>query len=226
MHAAGFRFERDDDVDEILAWANYYPSLVQEFLKGLLATLNGVGSGKPYKLRGEGPLWKIPSVELFDHRGFQQVETRVRDKFHLTLDLDPRYALVAYTLAWLNADGDEQGALVMGYKPEELLKQAMSFWPKTAEVPSRPAFEALLDEMFDLGVLGRVPIDGTTKRYRYCLASRQVAAMLGSKDDVLQTLEEIEERDPSVSPMTGRSIAAPMRRSRAGIRSRMGPIRR
>lgn len=88
--------------------------------------------------------------------------------------------------------------MVSGYRPEELLRQAAIFWPKNAETPSRPAFEALLEEMFDLGVLGRVPITGT-KRFRYCLASRQVAAMLGSKDDVLQTLEEIEERDPSLS---------------------------
>jgi len=198
MHAAGFRFEGDDDVDEILAWANYYPSLIQEYSKGLLSTLHGVGSGKPYRLRGDGPLWTIPSIELFDHVGFGQIEARVRDKFHLTLELDPRYALVAHTLAWLNADGDEHGALVVGFRPEELLKQAQTFWPKNAEIPSRQAFEALLQEMFDLGVLGRVRIENS-ERFRYCLASRQVAAMLGSKDDVLRTLEHLEEKDPSVA---------------------------
>ena len=123
---------------------------------------------------------------------------RVRDKFHLTLELDPRYALVANTLAWLNADGDEQGALVTGYEADILLQHCQTFWPKTAEVPSRAAFEALLEEMFDLGVLGRVRIENT-KRFRYCLASRQVAAMLGSEDDVIRTLGELEERDPSLA---------------------------
>lgn len=198
MHAAGFRFERPDDVDEILAWANYYPSLIQEFLKGLVSAMHGVGGGQLYRLRGEGPLWMIPSGEIFQHPGYLDVEQRVREKFHLTLDLDPRYALVAYTLAWLSTDGDEEGALVTGYRPEELLRQAMVSWPKTAEQPSRQGFEALLEEMFDLGVLGRLPIPGT-RGYRYCLASRQVAAMLGSKDDVLEMLQAIEERDPSVS---------------------------
>jgi hypothetical protein len=197
MQAAGFRFERDDDVDEILAWANYYPSLVQEYSKGLLATLHGAGSGKAYRIQGDGPLWTIPHAELFGHRGFQAIETRVRDKFHLTLDLDARYALIAYTLAWLNTDGDEQKALVTGYRPEELLTHAKAFWPKTAELPSRTAFEALLEEMFDLGVLGR--IRAGQSQSRYCLASRQVAAMLGTKDDILDTLETLEEKDPTIA---------------------------
>jgi hypothetical protein len=197
MQAAGFRFERDDDVDEVLAWANYYPSLVQEYSKGLLATLHGAGSGKAYRIQGDGPLWTIPHAELFGHRGFQAIEMRVRDKFHLTLDLDARYALVAYTLAWLNADGDEQRALVTGYRPDELLAHAKTFWPKTAEIPSRASFETLLDEMFDLGVLGRIRTGQTQSRY--CLASRQVAAMLGTEDDILHTLDALEEKDPTIA---------------------------
>ncbi|MEA5160990.1 hypothetical protein U5903_09430 [Cereibacter johrii] len=198
MQAAGFRFESDDDVDEILSWANYYPSLIQEYAKGLLATLHGAGSGKAYRLTGNGPLWTIPSRQLFHHQGFQQIESRVRDKFHLTLDLDPRYALVAYTLAWLNAEGNEQKALVSGYRPAELRDQVLEFWPRTGEIPSPATFETLLEEMFDLGVLGRIPIEGT-RGYSYCLRTREVAAMLGSKEDVMQTLLEFEEKDPEVT---------------------------
>ncbi|MFC0810339.1 hypothetical protein ACFHWW_33710, partial [Ensifer sp. P24N7] len=53
-------------------------------------------------------------------------------------------------------------------------------------------------ELFDLGVLGRVPIP-QTKRYRYLLGSRQVAAMLGSEEDIYHALAEIEEKDPTVA---------------------------
>ncbi|WP_076449601.1 prolipoprotein diacylglyceryl transferase [Roseivivax lentus] len=196
MRAAGFRFESREDVEKVLAWANYYPSLVQEYGKGLLASLHGSGSGKNYQLpEGDGPLWTIPGDMLFKHRGFTTIEARIRQKFHWTLDLDPRYALVAYTLARLRAEGREQEALHSGFTAKELLEEALAFWPETSERPSQAGFEALLEELFDLGVLGRVPIPRTT-RYRYLLRTRQVAAMLGEQEEIDQQLLEIYERDP------------------------------
>lgn len=198
MRAAGFRFESNEAVEEILAWANYYPSLVQEYMKGLLATLHGAGSGKAYKLPSDGPLWPISTDTLFTHRGFGHIENRIREKFHLTLNLDPRYALVAYTLGRLNAEGSEHQARVTGFRTDELLDEAKIFWPKNSELPSLVAFEALLEELFDLGVLGRVPI-AQTNRFRYLLGSRQVAAMLGSEEDIYHALAEIEEKDPAVA---------------------------
>lgn len=198
MRAAGFHFETNEAVEEILAWANYYPSLVQEYMKGLLATLHGAGSGKAYKLSNDGPLWPISSDTLFTHRGFGHIENRIREKFHLTLNLDPRYALVAYTLGRLNVEGNEYEARVTGFRTEDLLKEARTFWPKNSEISSQVGFEALLEELFDLGVLGRVPIP-QTNRFRYLLGSRQVAAMLGSEDDIYHALSEIEEKDPAVA---------------------------
>ncbi|AXS40979.1 ATP-binding protein [Breoghania sp. L-A4] len=198
MRAAGFRFESLEAVEAILAWANYYPSLVQEYSKGLLATLHGAGSGKPYRLSDDGPLWVILTESLFAHRGFHAIETRIRQKFHWTLELDPRYALVAYTLARLNIEGNEQQSLVTGFRPSELLLETLTFWPKTAEHPSQASFDALLQELFDLGVLGRVPIPNTN-RHTYLLRTRQVAAMLGSEEDIDHALLEIVERDPTIS---------------------------
>ena len=197
MRAAGFRFENQEAVEEILAWANYYPSLVQEYAKGLLATLHGVGSGKSYRLPKDGPLWVIPTDELFSHRGFGLIEARVREKFQLTLNLDPRYALVAYTLAFRNAEGEEHKARISGFDAAELLEYTKDFWPKTTELPTLAAFEVLLDELFDLGVLGRVIPPGTS-RPAYVLRSRQVAAMLGTWEDIVQALHQLEEVDPTL----------------------------
>lgn len=198
MRSAGFRFESLQAVEDILAWANYFPSLVQEYAKGLLSTLHGAGSGKGYRLAEDGPLWAIPTDDLFSHRNFQQIEARVREKFHLTLDLDPRYALVAYTLALLNLEGNELKARMIGFTPEELLDHASPFWPKSAEQPTQAAFDVLLDELFELGVIGKIPAPGS-ERARYCLRSRQVAAMLGSYDDIVRALEDLSKKDPAVS---------------------------
>ena len=197
MRSAGFRFEGRDAVEQILAWANYYPSLVQEFAKGLLATQHGAGSGRQYQLSKDGPLWTIPTGELFSHGGFGQIETRIREKFQLTLSLDPRYALVAYTLAYLNAEGHEHKARVAGFAPTQLLEHVREFWPRTTEMPTQAAFEVLLDELFDLGVLGRVKLPGTGLS-TYVLRSRQVAAMLGSWEEVVQALEQLKEVDPTL----------------------------
>lgn len=198
MRSAGFRFESLQAVEDILAWANYFPSLVQEYAKGLLSTLHGAGSGKGYRLPEDGPLWAIPTDDLFNHRNFQQIEARVREKFHLTLDLDPRYALVAYTLALLNLEGNELKARMIGFNPEELLDHASPFWPESADQPTQAAFDVLLDELFELGVIGKIPAPGS-ERARYCLRSRQVAAMLGSYEDIVRALDDLSKKDPAVS---------------------------
>jgi hypothetical protein len=198
MKAAGFRFESIQAVEEILAWANYYPSLIQEYAKGLLASLHGAGSGKMYRLHEGEPLWVIPTDILFAHIGFQAIAARVRVKFHWTLELDPRYALVAYTLARLNLEGNEDRSLITGSNPADLLEEVLVFWPKNTEQPSLAAFEALLEEMFDLGVLGRVRIE-SSQRFRYLLRTQQVAAMLGSRLDIDHALLEFAEKDPTIS---------------------------
>lgn len=198
MRAAGFCFESHEAVEQILSWANYYPSLVQEYMKGLLATLHGSGSGKAYRLSDDGPLWPIDTDMLFSHRTFGHIEHRIREKFHLTLNLDPRYSLVAYTLGRLIVEGREYEARVVGLEPADLLKEASVFWPKSSEIPSPAAFEALLEELFDLGILGRATVSGTS-RHKYLLGTRQVLTMLGSEADIYHALQEIEEKDPAVT---------------------------
>lgn len=198
MRAAGFCFETHEAVEQILSWANYYPSLIQEYMKGLLATLHGTGTGKAYKLGDDGPLWPIATDMLFSHRMFGRIEHRIREKFHLTLNLDPRYALVAYTLGRLIVEGREYEARVVGLEPAALLEEASLSWPKASEPPSPAAFDALLEELFDLGVLGRATVPGTN-RHRYLLGTRQVLTMLGSEEDIYHALQEIEEKDPAVT---------------------------
>lgn len=198
MRAAGFCFESHEAVEQILSWANYYPSLVQEYMKGLLATLHGTGSGKAYRVGDDGPLWPIETDMLFSHRTFGHIEHRIREKFHLTLNLDPRYALVAYTLGRLIVEGREYEARVVGLEPGALLEEASLSWPKFSQRPSPAAFEALLEELFDLGILGRATVPGTN-RHRYLLGTRQVLTMLGSEADIYHALQEIEEKDPAVA---------------------------
>ncbi len=194
MRAAGFRYETQETPDKILAFANDYPSLVQEYSKGLLSQLHRTGSGRGYAVAADGPLWTIPDATLFEHENFSRIQENIRKKFRWTLDLDVRYALIAYTLALLSAEGREREVLHDGLPPRDILDAATTHWPRTSEMLDVSAFEVILDEMRDLGILGRRLIPNTT-RYLYCLRSPQVAAILGSWEDAIDELEKIKDRE-------------------------------
>ncbi len=210
MRSAGFRYETEETPDKILAFANDYPSLVQEYSKGLLSQLHRTGSGRGYTVGSDGPLWTIPDATLFDHENFGRIQENIRKKFRWTLDLDVRYALIAYTLALLSAEGREREVLHDGLSPRDILEEATPHWPHTSEMLDAAAFEVILDEMWDLGILGRRLIPNTS-RHLYCLRSPQVAAVLGSWDDAVDELGKIKDREgkPNYDKATYRRSVTP-----------------
>jgi hypothetical protein len=210
MRSAGFRYETEETPDKILAFANDYPSLVQEYSKGLLSQLHRTGSGRGYTVGSDGPLWTIPDATLFDHENFGRIQENIRKKFRWTLDLDVRYALIAYTLALLSAEGREREVLHDGLSPRDILEEATPHWPHTSEMLDAAAFEVILDEMWDLGILGRRLIPNTN-RHLYCLRSPQVAAVLGSWDDAVDELGKIKDREgkPNYDKATYRRSVTP-----------------
>ena len=205
MKAAGFRYELAEAPDKILAYANDYPSLVQEFAKGLLSQIHRTGGGKVYEIGEDGPLWTIPDRLLFDHETFARIQENIRKKFRWTLDLDVRYALVAYTLSFMAAEGQATEVLTDGLSPRQILDQAMTNWPRTTDPLDVSVFEVILDEMYDLGILGRINVPGTTLR-RYCLRSPEIAAILGGWEDAVEELLKIRVREgkPTYDPATYR----------------------
>ena len=193
LRAAGFRFESPQDADRILAYTNEYPSLVQEFMSGLISQRHKM-LGKSYAMPEDGPLWVIPHQELFEHDGFADIESKIREKFLLTLNLDVRYALVAYTLAHI-AQHDKQRALLDGLLPRTILEEALLYWPTSIDRLDLTAFEVILDEMVDLGVLGKVDSSSSLQK-SYCLRSPEVIPMLGTADDIEEELLRLPEREP------------------------------
>src|SRR5690606_25763086 len=103
LRAAGFDFEHPGLGWDILARVNHYPSLVQVFCKELLTELYR----KPQPA-SRGPRWRIGREQLFEGVRYRQITEAIRGKFRLTLDLDPRYDLVANVLALQRFyEGDE-----------------------------------------------------------------------------------------------------------------------
>ena len=192
MRAAGFVFEDDRAAEDILAYVNHYPSLVQTFCKRLLTFLH-----QRNQTLGEGPLWKIPHELLFKGEGFDEIRQDIREKFQLTLNLDPRYALIANVLGLLRNDIGDERVLRTGLSPAEIRDEAHKHWPSNIQTIDYASFKTLLDELFELGVLGRIDLAGSAQSH-YVLRTRQVAQMLGSDNDIIESILNIEDLEAEV----------------------------
>ena len=192
MRAAGFAFEDEQAAEDVLAYVNHYPSLVQTFCKRLLSFLH-----RRKQTLGEGPLWKIPHELLFKGEGFDEIRRDIREKFQLTLNLDPRYALIANVLGLMRNDIGEERVLRAGLSPAEIRKEAEKHWPPNIQVIDNASFKVLLDELFELGVLGRIDFSGSAQS-NYVLRTRQVAQMLGSDGDIIESILNIEDLEAEV----------------------------
>ena len=200
MRAAGYRFDRTDALDDILSYVNYYPSLAQVYCEELVGQLNS------RKIDDDGPLWKIPYDMLFQGHGFEMIQEKIHGKFQLTLELDTRYKLIAYTLGLLMWTGREADVLHGGLPAQEIQLELTEYWPEKFEPIKLTDLHNILDEMFELGVIGKISSEDSPATYR--LATSQVANMLGSKGNIEKELLKLYGKEPEVEydPSTFRPI--------------------
>lgn len=190
VRAAGFEFERPEIGWDILARVNHYPSLVQVFCKELLAELHGAKVDQA----PTGPRWRVSRAMVFEGPRYRQINEAIRGKFRLTLDLDPRYDLIANVLAELRFEESDKLVLRDGLEVKDLHARVLRLWPASLERLRLDEFRAILDEMVDLGVLSLLGKQGN----RYGLRTAQVAHMLGNRDEVEHRLLHIMDMEPRV----------------------------
>lgn len=197
MRAAGFRFESSNSPNEILSYVNHYPSLMQVYGKELISHLHAHGVPE------DGPLWTIPNSILFEGEGFKNIKAEIGRKFGYTLDLDPRYKLIAYVLGFMKRSAHEAAVMRDGLSPQEIQSETSKYWPKRFEQIPLSDIQILLEEMFGLGILGHGRNPGT-----YCLRTEQVDSMLGTDDDVINELTDLEKIEPPAdyNPSTHRRV--------------------
>ena len=175
LAAAGCEFETDNLPTHVLVWTNYYPSLIQLYGAELVRYLRDrAGREFPYTVSIED----IKAV--FARDGLRDY---IRQRFSLTLQLDPRYEVIAYALA-LRLQG-EGIALSQGLRPHEVLTLAKDWWAAGFEV-SEKEFDTLLQEMCGLGVLRRYRNEG--ERPRYTFRNPNVLVLLGDSKEIEQVL--------------------------------------
>ena len=180
MAAAGYTFEKDSLLTHILVWTNYYPSLIQLFGEALLKHLRETKVGDFPR-----SVTRADIEAVFARDGFRDY---IRQRFALTLQLDQRYEVIAYAIAF-ELHGDPSGTS-RGFTANEALALARNAWPEGFDISGRE-FDTLLREMCGLGILRRRQRNAGTARYTF--RNPNVLLLFGNAETILDVLEKPRE---------------------------------
>ncbi|MEU4161697.1 hypothetical protein [Actinoplanes sp. NPDC026670] len=170
METLGIRFTADDLIHRVLAYCNYQPKLLQLVGQALVASA--------LSRRHHGPHYEISEADLDQVIGSEDLQRRVHDTVHLTLNLDSRYKLIALVVAFAALENGADHTL----STSTLREECQSWWPEGFAGQGADEFRSLLEEMRDLGVL-----TVTTGR-QWRLRSTNVLRLLGTAHEIWEQL--------------------------------------
>ena len=183
LSSVGYQFAGDNLITHILAQTNYYPSLVQLYGAELLRYLRDSSKEVHYKISME-------DVEAsFIRDGLRQ---NIRGRFLLTLQLDPRYEVIAYAMAF-ELQGNTKN-IAQGLDPYRIAEVVRTWWAEGFEIPDVELY-VLLHEMEGLGVLRQVKDSA-----RYTLRNPNILLLLGTSDEIEQVLDKQHEMPKVFEP--------------------------
>lgn len=185
FEAAGFHFTNRSLVTRILAQTNYYPSLIQLYCHHLLRHMLEVVR---MEFQMPGPRYEIRASDVDAVYRKPSLREEIRAKFQLTLQLDTRYEVIAYTLAYEALAG--KTSVAEGMPVWSISHKAREWWHVGFDDTSDVAFRVLLEEMVGLGVLRR------SDEGNYSLRNPNVLLLLGNSEDVSEVL--IRDREMPV----------------------------
>lgn len=180
---SGYRFKEDSLVTRILAQTNYYPSLIQLYGSALIKEMCA-------KQISGAPLYEIDDTILAQTYQNTNLRELIRQRFHLTLQLDSRYEVIAYAIA--NDCIEDEAILGKGIDQRRIDDAVRGWWPEGFQdiEPYTNSLRVLLDEMVGLGVLRVVD----EQEGRYTLRNPNVLLLMGTKDEIEENL--IRDREP------------------------------
>ncbi|MFI6761163.1 hypothetical protein ACIBF5_18700 [Micromonospora sp. NPDC050417] len=177
LHALGYQFTGHDHAARVLALANNQPALIQLFGAQLLRNLQRA------PMAPGAPPQHVAGNDVEIVWADDALRNSFRKRFDWTLNLDPRYKVIAYSVAF-HAHGNGVGSALTA---TQLRAECEQWWPQgfAPEDVRTGEFRALLDECVDLGVLSYA-------NGGYRLRTPNVLDLLGSKDEVDEFLEQAE----------------------------------
>jgi len=201
--ALGYRFENEQLPARILAICNNNPGLLVLFMEALLDRM----LGRPLRRPGiAAPPVVITEGDVEATYTNASLAELIKERFELTLDLDHAYKVITYTVA---SEAIDRGPGVE-LSVRELRDMASAWWPRGFASLSHDGFRATCDELVDLGVLAN-------RNGNYGLRSPNILRFLGTAEQILEVLGEVEQFEPS--PSFDPASARPRLKGNPDIRS-------
>jgi hypothetical protein len=175
----GFQIDRSLHLETILTNTNYYPGILQFFGYTLVQTFNSQYA-KYYRAADGHPPFTLRDEQLGAVMNSADLNRSIRDKFRLSLGLDPRYFMLArcITMLYHLSDGNvPQGSL--GFSVDDMKSMTDDYAIRCLKNETRSGYGILLDEMVDMGILSK-PNEGIYRLRRHSFIN-----IIGSDIDML-----------------------------------------
>lgn len=164
----GFQIDRFPHLETILTNTNYYPGILQFFGYELIESMTRQ-YGDYYRAVDGNPPYDLRAEQLGAIMNSAQLNNSIKEKFRWSLELDPRYFMIARVVAMLYYEHEGEGdtlALQEGFGVDEIRENAESWQIRCLEDETASSYTALLDEMVDMGILSKPVPDRRCYRLR------------------------------------------------------------
>ena len=186
----GFQFHSKDLVYMILSHANWYPSLIQIICSKLVNVM--------YSKRNLKVFPQIIKVDEISE-ALNQCRDQIKEKFALTLKLDPSYDLITNIIA-LESRNDSE-ILTNGISLDNLTDQIKYIWPEGFDSSNtKMDVHYFLQEMIDLGILRE------TKINCYALRTPNIIDLIGTKEQIEENIFVEREMKKEFIPKVSRIL--------------------
>lgn len=186
----GFQFQSKDLVYMILSHANWYPSLIQIICSKLVNVM--------YSKRITRAFPQIIGIEEISE-ALNQCREQIKEKFALTLKLDPSYDLITNIIASETINNPE--IQIIGIPLDNLVDQLTDIWPEGLDSSNtKMDVHYFLQEMVDLGILRE------TEFNYYALRTSNIIDLIGTKEQIEENVLKERELKKEFKPKVSRIL--------------------
>lgn len=186
----GFQIDRYPHLETILTNTNYYPGILQFFGYMLVDTLTKDYSRYYSSTKGNPP-FTLQNEQLGAVMNSSDLNRSIKEKFRLSLELDPRYFMIArcITMLYHYCEEERKSGSWQGFSTIQIIDMAKLYKIHCLENLTKRDYVNLLDEMVEMGILAKP--DENKEVYR--LRRNSFVDIIGEDAETLEA--EIEDNN-------------------------------
>lgn len=148
----GFKIDRYPHLETILTKTIYYPGILQFFGYRLVETMTSQYA-KYYSAVEDNPPFTLTKDQLGAIMNSADLNDSIKERFRWTLDLDPRYFMLARCVAMLYFYNEDNSNNWKGFPVEEIMDMVDTYGINCLKGETERSIILLLDEMEEMGIL-------------------------------------------------------------------------